>query len=526
MRPNELRLVVAILLGGCSISFSQVQDTIPPPPMSPAMETETKTVDFTGLYIAWAGNFLPQTIFFNPGDDKLSSNYNGILSEMAARLVQNPDIECSLRGYYSHDIDGIASPIDGEDLAYRRAQAVREALILSESQLELKLETTSSGYELTEPFSSEPSFYDSRVEIVPKISGWNPKVIVATSSQPYWRRGFRIISKQQSDFLRNILSRNPDLDLLFSSGELGVSAKEAAKRIDVVVARFEKDMKWKDNRQFVATYGGISKPHEMTIDLWPSFFGPEPLNGSLLWTEPAEPAIDPIRFEPSTDSASTAYAFRVDRDMQSSRAPVAWDRRKPPKLVKFKPLEDTPLILPSDLEFSLITWGHDRSVERSEWIPIECDFDSNYSEMASVPAVPFVMNSVEPLCHWESALSPIVSRIEYFIKKGGTLHIQITGHAVEVEENADSLSIERANHLWERLSCSLMAAFNRETLDDLGKYLSEKNVGVEVGGEVHTTDSAASILPWATGHILDLPPEHAIPWGAMTTVKWEYHSDE
>lgn len=528
MRQRDLKFVIALVLWIATVICSQEVDldTIPPPPMSPVLETETEIIDFSGLNIAWAGSFLPKTIFFDPANDVISQGYEGVLSKIAARIVQNPDIYCRIRGYYSHEIDGIASPFEGEELAYRRANAVREVLLLLQPQLDLKIEIASSGYEFTETFAHENSVFDPRVEIVPTISGWNQRVIVATDVKPYWRRGFRIISKKQSDFLRDILLRNPDLDLLFSSGELGVSAKEAISRIEVVPDQFKKDMKWKNGRQFVAVYGGKSKSGEMTIDLWPSFCGPEPLNGNLLWVEPAAASLDPIRFNPSVDSASSPYSFRIDRDMQTSREPVAWGSSTPPKLVKFEPLEDAPLIVPSDCEFSLVTWGRDHRVERSEWIHIDVDFDSAYSEMAVIPVVPFVLNSLEPICHWEGAMSPIVSRIEFLVKKGGKLHIQVTGHSVEVENDADSLSIGRATYLWDRLGYALIAAFDRNNLEDLGSYLSNRNVDIEIGEEVHAVGNAASILPWAAGPILDLPPEHLIPWGAVATIKWEYHSDE
>ncbi|HHS50332.1 MAG TPA: hypothetical protein ENN07_04375 [candidate division Zixibacteria bacterium] len=522
---RRIAILSTLILTAALFGQSSPRDTLPRPPISPELKPRESKFDFTGYNIAWAGGYIPNVAFFEPADHKLDDAYLPVIEELAWRMVQNPDLRCHIRGYYSHEFDGIVSPTEGEALAYRRAEALREALVLGHPQLALRAGVATTGYNATRVFGALPSVYDLRAEIVPWLMDWNERVIVATDAQPYWRRGFRQISETWADFLVETLERNPDLILLFSSGELGVSPKEAASRIDGVVSRFQRDMKRRDGRRMAAVHKGMSKSGEMLIDIVPSIFAPEPLNGKLMWFE-APGDVEPIRLELSFDTASTAHSFRIDRDMHGSRTAVDWGMRRPTALSIVRPREGKPLVVPPSCEFSLAMWGDNSLVERSSWRTVDIAFGPEYTEMAVAPIIPFEYGGIEPRIHWESALPPVVSRLELLTKRAGALNIRITGHANEREDNADSLAELRAEYLWTRLSDALMALFNRDTLEDLGKYLSGRGVAVEIDWEVHRGDTSKDIMPWAIGAIAELPPEHLVPLSAVATIKWEFRCEK
>ncbi|MCK5832773.1 hypothetical protein KAH81_03785 [bacterium] len=525
MRVYSLILLICIV---CVVCFTQELpiDSLEKPPISPYIEPRVKEIDFSGWDIAWVGGYLPNVIFFDPGKAKLDEAYKPLLAELATRMVQNPDIDCVVRGFYSHEFDGIVSPFAGEELASNRAKAVREALLLAEPQLVLSLEIPESGYEFTETYGDVASIYDLRVELIPSVPNWTSRVLVATETMPYWRRGFRIISKSQGGFLDSILARNPDLLLVFSSGELNASAVERAERIDIVVSRFKKDMKKKDARQIIAVDGGNSEPGEMRIDLRPSFFAPEPLNGRYLWCESPSNDVEPIRLDVSVDTSSEVLAYRIDRDLHRSRIPVDWGMRQPNKMSMIKLSEGKILVIPPRCDFSMLCWGNGGEVERSEWKSVKIDLGKNYSEMAILPIIPFVFNSVKPCCHWESSFPEVISRIQYLCKQDGELTIRINGHSNEREFNADSLAIARADFLWFRLSSALMAVFDMENLDELAKFFENKSVIIEIESQIHSSENQKDITPWANGAMLDLSTERLIPYSTIAILKWEFHSGE
>ncbi|HDR91075.1 MAG TPA: hypothetical protein ENN75_02380, partial [candidate division Zixibacteria bacterium] len=291
-------LTVMMIAGGSMAQDSLgVEDTMPKPPLNPILELKSESVEYSGLHLSWGGAFYPDIVFFSPGSYAVEPAYKPILRHYADFLVQNPDVVSDIRGYYSPLTDEIDSPTIGRELATKRAMAVREILLLRQPQLGMKVSATPLGYDYSSPFLDSAGQFDPRVEIVSAVNGWSPRVVVSSPNLPYWRRGFRNIAENEGKKLAEILTRNPDLNLVFASGLLDASAEEAYNRIETVVSKFRKEMGWKDESRLVAIHGGNAKEGEMNIDLTLSICGPQPLDRSLLWIQPEDYPVSKINLE-------------------------------------------------------------------------------------------------------------------------------------------------------------------------------------------------------------------------------------
>jgi len=173
----------------------------------------------------------------------------------------------------------------------------------------------------------------------------------------------------------------------------------------------------------------------------------------------------------------------------------------------------------------MVTWGENNAVERSSWLPVEIVTASNYSENAFVPVVPFTLGMVEPRCPWESALPQIASRLQWFIKTGGSLKITIAGHALGFEPSPDSLALARADFLATRLMTTMMPLLGKASIAELEKYLSDRGVVVEVSSMAHSEDSEEGFI-WAVGALKGLSAGRLLPLGALASIEWEFTNEK
>jgi len=504
-----------------------VADTLGPQPMNPQLELLTESVTYAGVNIGWAGMFYPNTVFFSSGDDVVQPGYKRILERYADALVQNPDVTCEICGYYSPSIDDIDSPSVGEALAIKRAMAVREILVLRHPQLGLRVNASVLGYDCISSFNKEQGRFDMRVELHPVVSGWSPRIIISSPNLPYWRRGFRNIAEDNGAKITEILNRNPDLNLIFSSGLLEVPAKKAYERIETVVDKFEKEMNWEDESRLVAVHGGLAKPGEMLIDLALNICSPMPLERRLMWLEPDDYIAPQIDLILSADSLAEITAYRVSLRNDSRQNSITRGFDEFPTRLQINTLDTNSLLLPGDMDFSLTLWRGIFEAEQSDWQPLNIDWSDGYYEMAVLPMIPFHLNTVEPAGQWEAALSPVADRIRWLAKQKGEMQILVIGHALYNESDCDSLAISRAQYLWRRLGDRLIVLFGADDMEELGDKLIKLGFSVELQQELHSLESGAtSAVPWAAGPIRDLPVEHLEPWAPFATIKWEFRCNE
>jgi len=527
MRYNGSLFFAAILglLFLLGISFAQIEDSLIVP-LNPGISSETDEISYKNINLHWAASYTPHTIFFTPGVDKLDKRYQELLKQISSRLIQNPDLYCEIRGYYSPEIDDIDSPSVGEELALSRAKVVRNYIMLEEPQLSLKVKATSEGYEITEKYANDSDRFDSRVEICFYIPDWNRKVVVSTTQKPYWRRGFRIIAEKQSVFLERVLNRNPDLLLLFSSGDLDLPAKEAYERIAVVVDKFKKEIDIEDENRFVGFYGGKSKPGEMIIDLVGCFCGSEINNRNQLLIEPADYKFPKLEFNLAKDSLAEPKYYRLNFNSFGCNFPLRWGQGDPPQKAIIDFNESDFLPIPGDGEFSLQMWRANGESEMSEWIDIPFTYDSTYYEMAIIPEIHFYKNTIEPIDCWEISLTSTVDRFLWFIDEDfTTIDMKIIGYSLDSEQSPDSLALARAEFLWERLSNMLLYRLNEKSMEAMGEFFKDNNISIEIRSEITSPDSPSPI-PWASGTMMTLPLEHLSAWAPFAAIIWEVRLED
>ncbi len=525
-RETLVILIFLIALTGLAEDTLFFPDTLPKPPLNPTLDITQKSIDYSGVNIAWAGSFYPRVIFFESESSELDPSYRRILRYFADCLVQNPDVHCEIRGYYSPSIDNIDSPAVGRELATKRAMAVREVLLLRHPQMGLKVSATLDGYDYAQAYFDSAGQYDSRVELIPTVSDWSPRVVVSSAELPYWRRGFRNIAENDGKKLAEILTRNPDLNLLFASGLLDVPAVEAYNRIETVVAKFRKEMNWKDDSRLVAVHGGNAKKGEMIIDLQLGFCGPQPNNRGLLWVQPEDYRAPKINIALGADIPSETRAYRIISRFGGRQFPVARGNGEYPGRLEIDPLDTNFILLPGDIDFSMMLWRNSLNVEQSPWRTLKINKSAGYYELGIIPMINFAIDKVEPFGHWETAMEPVVRRIDFLSKAGGELRLSIVGHAADFEHGTDTLAIARAQFLWKRLSDRLIVLFGAKDLEDLGKRFAKTNVTVELSQELHAFRSGRyGNLPCNTGPLADLPKEHLGPWVPFATVKLEYRDE-
>jgi len=517
-----------LMAGGLASQDSiGVEDTLPPPPLNPTLELKTTSVEYSSLSLSWGGAFYPDIVFFSPGSDAVENSYKPILRHFADFLVQNPDVICDIRGYYSPLTDDIDSPSVGRELATRRAMAVREVLLLRQPQLGVKVSAIPQGYDFSSSFLDSAGQFDPRVELVSSVNGWSPRVVVSSPNLPYWRRGFRNIAENEGTKIAEFLDRNPDLNMVFASGLLDISAVEAYNRIETVVSKFRKEMDWKDDSRLVAIHGGNAKNGEMIIDLTLSICGPQPLDRSLLWVQPEDFSASKVDITLGSDTSDDIFAYRIISRTEGRQTTVIKGFGDYPGRAEIFPVDSVSLILPGDIEYSMLLWRSSFDTEQSDWKSLQVKRTSNYYEMATVPIINFVIDKTDPAGHWESSLEPVVRRIEYLANSTGELRLSIIGHAGDFESGLDTLGILRAQYLWKRLADRLIVILGAKDMDDLGKKLTKANVLVELSQEIHTLKTGfVTTLPFNAGSIRGLPPEHLTPWVPFATVKWEFQSHE
>ncbi len=517
-------LIAGVLASQDSIG---VEDTLPPPPLNPTLELKTTSVEYSSLSLSWGGAFYPDIVFFSPGSDAVENSYKPILRHFADFLVQNPDVICDIRGYYSPFTDDIDSPSVGRELATRRAMAVREVLLLRQPQLGVKVSAIPQGYDFSSSFLDSAGQFDPRVELVSSVNGWSPRVVVSSPNLPYWRRGFRNIAENEGAKIAEILVRNPDLNMVFASGLLDIPAVEAYNRIETVVSKFRKEMDWKDDSRLVAIHGGNAKDGEMIIDLTLSICGPQPMDRSLLWVQPENYKAPKINMNLGSDTLDDISAYRVMSRSQGGQTAIIKGFGEYPGRAEIFPVDSSNILLPGMIDFSMLLWRPTYEAEQSDWKPLEIKKTSDYYEMATVPMINFVIDKVEPAGHWESSLEEVARRIDYLAKSNGELRLSVIGHAGDFESGLDTLGILRAQYLWKRLADRLIVILGAKDMDDLGKRLTKANVLVELSQEIHTLKTGhISTLPFSAGLITKLPPEHLTPWVPFATVKWEFQGHE
>ena len=505
-------------------SFAQT-DSLPIPEIE--FSTDPPEIVLSNMSVSWVGNYIPTIIFFEPGSDLFDDGYRAMLGELAARLAQNPDIECEVRGFYSPKYDKINSPVLGEDIAYRRASEVREALLLSQSQLSLKASVATKGFELTQPYLLTGSEFDARVEILIKIPGWSPRMVVSSEELPYWRRGFRNLADEQSAFIKNILERNPDLVLLFSAGILDVNPVEAHKRIAVVSDYFSKKMEWDDPSRFCAVSGGNAKPGEMTIDLVPLFIAPEPLCARIFKIEPAETSIPTVILRTNADEVDNSFLYRINFKGLGANAPIKWGIGESPARFVWQPLADSGLSVFGSGDVEIMLYMHGGKNLVSKTAPIKISLLPPFSENASIPIIPFKTNSIIPTQLWEPAIIPVVEKILWLIEQKGNLKIKIVGHALETESDsihsAGDFAQIRAEILKEKIEARLMSKFDKENEEDFSAFLIKKNITVETETQIHcVSDSEACATMWGKNPVGEIPWSHVLAWMSFASIKLEF----
>ncbi len=92
-------------------------------------------------------------VFFETNGNSVDDRYDRALDIIADRLAKNPDVELTIKGYYS---EGSDTQDDGEGLAKRRGNAVASALIKHGAPKE-RVEVAETGYNMAESRAGDPT---------------------------------------------------------------------------------------------------------------------------------------------------------------------------------------------------------------------------------------------------------------------------------------------------------------------------------------------------------------------------------
>jgi len=177
-------------------------------------------------------------VFFEPGSSRLPVRFFDRLELFVGRIFENPFLTLRLYGYYSPDVEPVFSISEGRALAVARANAVND--FLREKRFSLKSSVIESGYD----FGHQPFLGDEncRVELVPTLVQFNPRVIYASEKRGKWRANADAVIESALDEIREILCSNPDVDILLTGYNLDTNTVFSLKMVNKIYKKLCKGL--------------------------------------------------------------------------------------------------------------------------------------------------------------------------------------------------------------------------------------------------------------------------------------------
>ena len=177
-------------------------------------------------------------VFFESGSSRLPARFSDRLELFVGRVFENPLLTLRLYGYYSPDVEPVFSISEGRALAVARANAVND--FLRERRFALKSSVVESGYD----FGCQPFHWDEncRVELVPRLVQFNPRVIYASDKRGKWRANADAVIEGAVEDIREILCSNPDVDILLTGYNLDTNAVFSLKMADKIYKKLRKGL--------------------------------------------------------------------------------------------------------------------------------------------------------------------------------------------------------------------------------------------------------------------------------------------
>lgn len=490
----------------------------------PSIYISKNKITVSDIDLYYIGSFIPTVFFFESADDMLDTLYLPFIKKIAERLTENPDLICEVRGYYSREYDKIFSPRIGEDLAYSRSFAVAKTIIDFHPELESRIFATAQGYDIEERYSINSIEFDARVSLVFYIPGWTQKSIIASEELPFWRKGFRKIAEDNGAFLRDILKRNRDIFLVFSSGDLEQQPIDALKRIDVVVEEFRKKIGKIDAERFIAFHRGIPRPGELIVDIVPLFIAPEPWIQNTISFDKEKVSNYEIQISMRFPRELSDKRYRIDYSSFCFHAPIfrGISATNESTLV-WNPFDGTsPLLAPQGF-ISLGILAENNEIIKSNSVSIKTEFSPSYSEIDFLPVIPFKFDSVSPSVHFEAPLLYCAGRINWLTGQVGKLKIKCIGYANSSEVLAESLAVSRSGFLHSRLVERLAFLNGKKSNKEITEFLSKKGVEIELIAVVLDESNPDTEHPWANITSNSVPIKYAKAWAPFATIELKHN---
>ncbi len=148
--------------------------------------------------------------FFEPESHELKDSYSSTIQDITRALDRNPDVHLLVKGYYSRDIDDILSPALLMELAEKRAEAIRQEILMNNPSLVGRIDHP-EGYDMSMPLLSDTSMMDLRATLQFHTPGFSTRSVLIQDFAPYIRTSYRDIIKIILPELDSLMSRNPDI---------------------------------------------------------------------------------------------------------------------------------------------------------------------------------------------------------------------------------------------------------------------------------------------------------------------------
>lgn len=474
----------------CATSF----EAIAPPEVEIAATPSIlrlKTVSYT-----YQDEGVVPVVFFDKEQSAIDTRFNGLISLVAERLVNNPDVSLEIAGFIGPDESN-------EGLAASRADAVRRRFIEVATSADDRI-LIPNDWDMKRPRVPETS---TRTEDKPRLDSENRRVEFfvrldspISTELPYGGEPSNFISSNQ---IATLLKNNPDLVLVVSAdnsaNDVGRALREAGavrqKALRILGAEFSDQV-----LASAARMPGKSNNINLSVSADGVLYKPRVIHASKEY-DPKDLPECKISLSNQSEGVSDWQVNLLDAD-GSIWQNIAKGDGTPPSALNWNFRDSEGNLIPIDKEFTLSYTLTDGLGQRSEAIAenkVSTEIEIAEQRSEKLLLVQFEFDKPAAQSRFlEDRLAMVAGKVIQTIENSSRTTVTIEGHSDIIGQTRRNkeLSGERAVAVLDQLKLAMTVALGLDE-NGLEVWLTEHNAAILSEG--YGSDVPYIIETWETG---------------------------
>ncbi|RKZ28725.1 hypothetical protein DRQ26_00515 [bacterium] len=409
--------------------------------------------------------------FFNSQNAQISSDDEDAITSIGNMLLQNPDANLILYGYYSPKFDDILSPINGMKLANRRAESIFKNITKKFPMVGDRI-AISNTHDFEEKFFEDSTSYlDMRVKCEVEFANFSPRNFYPTDRIPFWRSSYKSIIKELSPKIKNIFIKNPDAVVVIIGCGFEING-DSYKWLNFLKKKLVEKMGTRFARRIIL----FANPFEKTktryariITIPRQFMS----TGEIyrLWQEPK---ISGYKIQYTVDTTTTPILpnrFYCDISPEFSYAGIVVPLSSSQGILN---IDNVPIL---SAKYELSFYFPDIGISKKD-IPLNVIVEDTFYNTWEIPVWDFAKD--ELMTDSYSSIWSIASMINALINQKAILTLTISNNCTN-----EKISAERNELLWKSLKAALSFISDVDFLK-IPRWLEKNNVSVEITGSMQS----------------------------------------